>query len=244
MARRGRDDDDDKDDGKARWLTTYGDAMTLLLVFFVLLISMSSIEDQTFRIVISSFQGALGVFEGGKTLSPARLMDMGINVHELSESESNPQENIPKEVEKLLQVPEKDAKVRQDERGIVIQVTNKLLFGLGETELSPEGVDFLEGVATLMKAPGIQERQVRVEGHTDDLPTDDFQSNWRISVLRSSNVVETLINEYDVSPSRLSAVGFGETRPIASNETEEGRAQNRRVEIVILRDDVNQDEQR
>ena len=90
----------------------------------------------------------------------------------------------------------------------------------------------------LLKAGGIQARNVRVEGHTDNIPTDNYTSNWEISVLRASNVVETFVNEYQVDPARLSAVGFSSTRPVASNETEEGRAQNRRVEIVILREDL------
>ncbi|MFB6344707.1 MAG: OmpA family protein [bacterium] len=236
------DDDDDGGDGEARWLTTYGDAMTLLLVFFVLLLSMSTINPQTFKVVISSFQGAVGVLEGGRTLSPAKLMNMGINVHELSEAESTVTQSIPKEVQKLLQIEEDSAKVRKDERGIVIQVTNKLLFDRGQIQLTDEGVEFLGRVAMLLKAEGIQSRMVRVEGHTDNIPTTDYSSNWQISVLRAANVVEVFTNNYNIDPSRMSAVGFGQTRPIASNETEEGRQENRRVEIVILRDDIENEE--
>lgn len=233
--------DDGGDDGgdDAKWLTTYGDAMTLLLVFFVLLLSMSTINPQTFKVVISSFQGAVGVLEGGRTLTPAKLMNMGINVHELSEAQSTVSENVPQEIEKMLQVEEEQAKVRQEERGIVIQVTNKLLFDRGQIQLTQDGVEFLEQVAMLLKAEGLQSRKVRVEGHTDNIPTENYSSNWEISVLRATNVVETFINEYNVDPARLSAVGFGSTRPVASNETEAGRQKNRRVEIVILRDDVD-----
>lgn len=233
-----RDDDDDGGGGEARWLTTYGDAMTLLLVFFVLLLSMSTINPQTFQVVISSFQGAVGVLEGGKTLTPAKLMDMGINVHELSQAETTVSENIPKEVEQMLEVEDKEAQVRQDERGIVIQVTNQLLFGEGQVELTEEGRTFLGNVATLIQAPSLEDRQLRVEGHTDTIPAESYDSNWQISVLRSSNVVETFVNEYGIDPNRMSAVGFGPYRPIATNETPEGRSENRRVEIVILRDDI------
>lgn len=232
------DDDDDGGDGQARWLTTYGDAMTLLLVFFVLLLSMSTINPQTFRVVISSFQGAVGVLEGGRTLTPARLMNMGINVHELSEARTTVSQSVPKEVEQMLQVSEENAKVRQEERGIVIQVTNKLLFDRGQVQLTDKGIEFLEQVAMLLKASGLQSRKVRVEGHTDNIPTESYSSNWEISVLRASNVVEVFVNQYQIDPSRLSAVGFGPTRPIASNDTEEGRQTNRRVEIVILREDI------
>jgi hypothetical protein len=111
------------------------------------------------------------------------------------------------------------------------------------TSDTDEYTAFLDSVATLLKAPGLNERQVRAEGHTDDIPTDNFGSNWQISALRATNVVEVLTGEYSVEPSRLSAVGFGPHRPVASNDTPEGRAENRRVEIVIMRDDVETNEQ-
>jgi len=238
-----RDNDDDGGDGKARWLTTYGDAMTLLLVFFVLLLSMSTINPETFQIVISSFQGAVGVLEGGKTMTPAKMMDMGINVHELSEAETTVNQNIPKEVEEMLQVEQDNATVRRDERGIVIQITNKLLFDRGQIELTQGGQEFLGSVSNLLKAPGLNQRQVRIEGHTDNIPTENYESNWQISALRATNVVEVLTEAYDVEPSRLSAVGFGQHRPIATNDNEEGRGENRRVEVVILREDIESNEQ-
>lgn len=220
------------------WLTTYGDAMTLLLVFFVLLLSMSTIEPETFNLVISSFQGAIGVFEGGRTIVPAELMDAGINVHEMSEAETTVSEQIPRKVENLMQSKIESATIRQDERGLVIQVTDRLLFEPGQIELTREGKAFLMRLSRLLKHPSLQARQLRVEGHTDDVDPAEFESNWEISVLRASRVVEQFVQQNGIEPSRLSAVGFGATRPIASNDTEEGRAKNRRVEIVILRDDI------
>lgn len=234
--------DDEADCSEFLWLTTYGDAMTLLLTFFVLLLSMSTINPQTFHVVISSFQGAVGVFEGGKTLTPAELMNMGINVHEMSEAETTVSENIPKEVENLLQTDAESATIRKDERGLVIQVTDRLLFEPGQVEIRQQGRTFLRRLSRLLKHPSVRERQLRVEGHTDNIEPDNFSSNWELSVLRATSVVEILQRENNVSPNRLSAVGFGSTRPIASNETEDGRSENRRVEIVILRDDIQNNE--
>lgn len=228
----------DADCSEFLWLTTYGDAMTLLLTFFVLLLSMSTINPQTFHVVISSFQGAVGVFEAGKTLSPGELMNMGINVHEMGEAQTTVSENIPREMESLLQTKVESATIRKDERGLVIQITDRLLFEPGQTDIKEEGREFLGRLSRLLKHPTIRDRQLRVEGHTDDISPEEYSSNWRISVLRSSRVVEILQQENGISPDRLSAVGYGPTRPIASNETEEGRAKNRRVEIVILRDDI------
>jgi len=224
------------------YLTTYGDAMTLLLVFFVLLLSMSTIEPETFHVVISSFQGAVGVFEAGRTVVPEELMDAGINVHEMSEAETTVSEQIPREVENLMDSQVETATIREDERGLVIQITDRLLFEPGQVSITEEGEAFLTRLARLLKHPDLQARQLRVEGHTDNVEPAEFESNWEISVLRSSSVVEKFVREDGLSPNRLSAVGFGATRPIASNDTEEGRAQNRRVEIVILRDDIENED--
>lgn len=229
--------EEEADCSEYAWLTTYGDAMTLLLTFFVLLLSMSTINPQTFHVVISSFQGAVGVFEGGKTMSPAQMMNMGINVHEMSEAQTTVSQQIPSQTKNELQTEIENATVRQDERGLVIQITDRFLFEPGEIELKQGARRQLRNISRLLQHPDLSERQIRVEGHTDRVPPDDFASNWQISVLRASRVVEELQN-FELSPNRMSAVGFGSTRPIASNDTEEGRSQNRRVEIVILRDDT------
>ncbi len=225
------------DGGESRWLTTYGDAMTLLLTFFVALLSMSTIEEESFQIAISSFQGAVGIFEAGKTMAPGELMDMGINVYELSEAQTTISEDIPRQIENMMEMEQENATIRQDERGIIIQVTDQLLFDRGQVEITPGGKEFLETVSLLLKAPQFRDRQLRIEGHADNIPPTRYDSNWEISVLRATSVVEYLL-ENNISSDRLSAVGFGATRPIADNDTEEGRAKNRRVEIVILREDI------
>ncbi len=238
-----KDNQDDAAKKEARWLTTYGDAMTLLLTFFVLLFTMSTIDPEIFRITISSFQGAVGVMDSGRTLTPAELLEMGVDIEELSADVETIQEEMPVELADQLDADEIEmVEVEQRERGIVIQVTDRLLFDLGEAELTPGGRDFLQRISLLLNAPDYRERQIRVEGHTDDLPTARYSSNWELSVLRAKNVVEEFEQNVGISPGRLSAVGFGETRPVASNETEEGRAQNRRVSIVLLREDLDPDD--
>ncbi len=232
--------DDNGDSGEGRWLTTYGDAMTLLLTFFVALLSMSTIEEEAFQITISAFQGAVGFLDAGRTLAPGELMDMGINVHELSEAETTIAQDIPRDIEQMMEA-EDDAQIERDERGIVIQVTDQLLFEPGQVEVTEDGRTFLSRVALFLSAPRFQDRAVRVEGHTDNVPTTRYPSNWEISVLRATNVVRHFVDVDDLPPERFSAVGFGETRPVASNETEAGRAENRRVEIVLLRDDVQRE---
>ena len=234
------DDNDSGEAGESRWLTTYGDAMTLLLTFFVALLSMSTIEEEAFQITISAFQGAVGFLDAGRTLAPGELMDMGINVHELSEAETTIAEHIPRDIEQMMEA-EQDMQVERDERGIVIQVTDQLLFELGQVELTGEGREFLSRIALFLGAPRFRDRGVRVEGHTDNVPAAQYTSNWEVSVLRATNVVQHFVENEDLSPDRFSAVGFGETRPVASNETEAGRAENRRVEIVLLRDDIQRE---
>ncbi len=238
-----KSNEDDAAKKEARWLTTYGDAMTLLLTFFVLLFTMSTLDLEVFRITISSFQGAVGVMDSGRTLTPAELLEMGVDIEELSTADEIVQEDMPVELADQLTVDETEMiEVEQRERGLVIQVTDMLLFNLGEVRLSPEGRNFLQRISLLLNAPDYRGRQIRVEGHTDNLPTGRYSSNWELSVLRAKNVVEEFEQNVGIAPGRLSAVGFGETRPVASNETEAGRAENRRVSIVLLREDLEPDD--
>ena len=113
-------------------------------------------------------------------------------------------------------------------------LANPVLFGLGESELKPSAILVLHQVAVLLKdIPNA----VLVEGHTDDKPISrgDFHSNWELSVARAFGVIRYFIEEENIPPQRLSAVGYGEYKPLYPNDTEENRAKNRRIEINIVR---------
>ena len=123
------------------------------------------------------------------------------------------------------------------ERGVVIHFTDRVLFDTGRAELKAGARGILQSLAAeLDKLP----HSVRVEGHTDNVPIHNslYPSNWELSTARAVGVVRFLIESGGMDPGRLSAVGYGEYRPIASNQTDEGRARNRRVDIVLLRTEL------
>jgi chemotaxis protein MotB len=140
----------------------------------------------------------------------------------------------------LMEEMEKGA-VRLDygERGIIIHLTNKVLFDSGSAEIKLSGRPILDKIADLVKS---LPNKVRVEGHTDNIPIRGgmYPSNWELSVARATSVLHYLEKRHNIPSARLSAAGYGPYRPIASNDTEEGRAINRRVDVVILREEARE----
>jgi chemotaxis protein MotB len=125
-------------------------------------------------------------------------------------------------------------RVTFDERGMIIQLDNNLLFPPGSAELTPEARKLLDRVGAMLI---VQPNHVRIEGHTDDTPihTDRYPSNWQLSTDRATNVIMYWADQRTLPPDRLSAAGYGQYRPVVPNDSPEHRALNRRVEVVILR---------
>ncbi|MFW6007218.1 MAG: flagellar motor protein MotB [Halanaerobiales bacterium] len=232
---RNKKNSQDNESGSPAWMTTFSDMMTLLLVFFVLLYSFSVMDLEKFRGFISSFQKQLGVLDGGKTLTDEDLTSRG------SQGENfNPEmENYIKEVMGELQQYVEDEGLNEEidmelnERGFVIRVTGEVLYDLGKAEIKSQGKELLEQIVD--KLDNIP-NDIRVEGHTDDLPinNDRFPSNWELSTTRATNVIKYFIENEELNPARLSAAGYSEYRPIKENDSPENRTENRRVEIVVL----------
>ena len=130
---------------------------------------------------------------------------------------------------------EEGIKAEMIPKGARIQLENRVLFDLGMADINPEGLPVLDKVGNAVLTVS---NRVRVEGHTDDIPihTYEYPSNWELSTARAVNVVKYLINRHGINPSRLSAVGYGESKPIASNDSRENRAKNRRVELVLIKE--------
>jgi chemotaxis protein MotB len=130
---------------------------------------------------------------------------------------------------------EKTVQVKAEERGIVVTVlTDKFLFNKGQADILPDNRYVLDSMAQPLKAIP---NQVRIEGYTDDLPisTAKFPSNWELSTTRATTVLRYFISNNDIAAERLSAAGYADTRPICPNTTDQNRAMNRRVEIVVLK---------
>ena len=265
--------------GGASWLTTFNDLMTLLMVFFVLLFSMSSIDSRKIKNFQTALQSGLGMLLPGKDVDVGVIEPMVRNwersnvtgeiiddepleidaedllardLHQwVKAAEPENQEQTDQahrldlgvgatgqernSVDSLLEAlgSEPDIKVIVSKTTLRITLDDRVLFGLGEAEINPEGLPALEKIVRVLEKT---ETPVRVEGHTDNLPigTDRFPSNWELSVARAVTVVKYFVDQGSLEPKRFSAVGYGDSRPLHPNDSPEGRAKNRRVEFVIV----------
>ncbi|MBO8159024.1 flagellar motor protein MotB [Thermosyntropha sp.] len=246
-----------KKDNHDRWLVTYADLITLLMIFFVLMYTMSRIDAEKYKAVANS----LSVVLTGADLSV--LDSKGPSIVEGQSGEKTPQDEGKvsqnqkelEEVEELIRnfIKNKDIVmdsggqgqgkitklsdyiiVYEQERGLVVSFKDTLLFESGSDELTPQARMIIIKVGEALK--GLP-NYIRVEGHTDNRPinTRKFPSNWELSVLRAANVVHVLSEDVGIPPEKLSIIGYGEYRPIAPNDDKIGRAMNRRVDIVILK---------
>lgn len=226
MAKREKRQEEETGGGAPGWMTTYGDLMSLLLTFFILLMTFSSIELTKFKAAMGSLQGALGVLETdrGRVTYMEEFVAYRKNVlsQTLGEIELYLKRNQLQGLVYVTQVKE----------GIRFRLSDPLLFDSGKADLRPVGYGVLSRIADIiLKLPC----EVIVEGHTDNVPihTSQFPSNWELSAARAVSVVKYLALSEGISPSRLSAVGYGEHRPLVPNTTLENRAKNRRVEVFI-----------
>jgi len=222
------------------WLVTFGDLMSLLLVFFVLLLSMSSMDTKKVSEAIGSLAGAMSVLEGGKQteVSIERIVT-ATPIEEKPETvtEVNRVESVISEINEIIQSEGGQAVTLEEaEDGFIMQMPASLLFRPGSALIeSDDALLFIKRVA-LMITKMSNDMSVIVRGHTDDstLPGESlYKDNWELSSARAVNVAKELILA-DVKPSRLSAAGHAQFRPIATNATPEGRARNRRVELHFI----------
>lgn len=226
---------------KNGWLTTFNDLVTLLMVFFVLLFTMGSMDNNLMKEFQNALQSGLGVLGAGSKVSIA----VGESPQPVSRSGSLPPgqaETSPANgygmvdpVEDALSeiATEPGINVKLNDQGARISFEDELLFDFGKARINSDGFFLLDKMATLLQTiPGT----VRVEGHTDNVPihTQRYPSNWDLSTARAVSVLKYLIDVGGINPHRLSAVGYGESRPMAPNDSANGRAKNRRVEIVLV----------
>lgn len=220
--------------GAAEWMATYGDLVTLLLCFFVLLFSMSTIDNQKFKAIITSMQGSLGVLDSGiiVEMDPITTNFPG----DISEDENEEFKKILEQISDFIKKNglEKSITLKLDERGLLIRFLDTVLFDSGKADIKNEAKYIIEMISDVIKE---SDKSIRVEGHTDNVPinTGRFPSNWELSTTRAVNVVKYIIELKDIEPWRISAAGYGEYHPIDTNDTSEGKQRNRRVDIVILK---------
>ena len=223
--------------GVPLWMVTYGDMVTLLLTFFVMLFTVARIEDREFRLILSAFKGSLGLFEGGQTLSKGKLEEMGMNLESLPATEKGT--NLSKALKDDSQVFEPDVKTKRvrltfEERGMVISLIGDGNFAPGSAELNSQVIKLLQKVGFLMRQ---YDAFFRIEGHADRDRVDrgrQYDTNWELASQRAINVLRYLAEKQDIESYKMSATSYGKFRPIAKSSTPEGQSINRRVDIVIL----------
>lgn len=221
-----------------RWLLSYADFITLLMILFVVMFAMSNIDKTKFKQLSQSMSVAMG---GGKTIIavddavPITADKKPVETDLMPKDEQAKMEELKRQVDKYLEKNgmKGDVNTQIDERGLVVSLNDTLFFDTGRAEIKIESQKKLIEIGKILNQLN---NYMRVEGHTDNVPISNYQfsSNWQLSCARAANVTELLIGNAGITPQKLSAVGYGEYRPIADNSTEVGRAKNRRVNIIIV----------
>lgn len=212
-----------------RWLTTFNDMITLLMVFFVMLFSMGSLDVERFKHFQNALQSAMGLLNAGRHAPVGIVADQpSIPEQEIGAGEkalasgSNPSPDVDTRGLEAEYTPD----------GIHLTLNDKLLFGSGSARLTTDGEALLDRVVRIIKP---LKRTIRVEGHTDNRPIANtaYPSNWELSTARAVNVVKYLSHSAGIAPQYLAAAGYGDSRPRAPNDTERNMSKNRRVEIIL-----------
>ena len=226
-----------EDEEQTSWLIVFADMMTLLLVFFILLYTLSSFETGKYKTAVSKIKTQL---ENDSELTAfAELMelpetlDTQIIIEDITGLRSR-KENLIKDINKFSTTGDKTKNIATHilKGKIIVRIKGNALFKSSKAELNKEALPMLdEIVKVLFDYP---EYNINIKGHTDDIPisTVKFPSNWELSAVRATSVLKHLINR-GINPERLTATGYGKTLPLISNDTEEHRAINRRVEFVL-----------
>ena len=211
------------------WVMTYGDMMSLLLTFFVLIVSFSSMQEAKFKDAALSLRRAFGVMNNPQSV--IEFNDPLMPRHEMEEAKDFLFELKLAEAALIEADAGKSVEVEYTSDGVRFRVDAPVLFQAGATEINPESHRILDILAGFLgKVPG----DIQVEGHSDATPisTARFPSNWELSAARAGSVARYFQGD-GLTPERIAATGYGEFHPLAANDTAEGRAKNRRVEIFL-----------
>ena len=249
--------------GSPEWMTTFSDLMNLLLCFFVLLFSMSSVDVEKFELVVASLQSSFSIMpSGGASIGDGMMVSSGVSqlpmldvyynemantqTEEEEEGEKNLkeeyQENALAESEEMAEHIEKLAEqygiqdqveVDFNAEYVLLNLNGTLLFDSGKAELKLEAHPLVEKIGKILQS--YNKNMIEIEGHTDNVPMSSgrYEDNNVLSMYRALTVADYLREITTITPSHIKSSGRGEYVPIADNSTPEGRARNRRVEIKI-----------
>lgn len=237
-----------------RWLITYADMITLLLALFMMLYAMSVLDLRKFEAFQQSFKTGMGKHvhalpgdgdpqdgqlssqkPGDPKVKPSNVAASAVGTPGSTEADVG-REYLKKVATELNQKFQQNGQIDQvavalEHRGLVVTVKDGALFASGDAAIRAAGVKILRTLGPVITKIN---NPLTVEGHTDNVPiTGTYPSNWELSTARATSVLHWLIDNFQIRPSRLSAIGYGDTRPLFPNNTAEHRAKNRRVEVVI-----------
>lgn len=246
MARRRREEEHENHE---RWLVSYADFITLLFAFFVVMYAISSVNEGKYKVLSNSLTNAfnnktgesggqpIAVIQGAPLMpvkpiaKPDKLADQ--KKEEKKNEQRQKMKNVADDIKNALQplIAQGKVKLLETSRGVTIEINDSILFPAGQAKLQPASTSAMLAIAQVLATSDFP---ITIEGHTDNVPiaTAQFPSNWELSAMRATTVLR-LFNDGGVGAERLTAIGYGETRPIETNTTVEGRARNRRVSILI-----------
>ncbi len=241
-----------------RWLVSYADFITLLFAVFVVLYAMGQSDKKKVEEVMQSLKESFGMVSAGATapkvnVIPSKVLSVIPSLKpEMSIAPSGRQRSgmtksraeekdfrqIKASVEAYLikQGAQNKVALEITRRGLIVSLKEAGFFNSGQATIKPEAYDLINTISEVMTQ---YNNPLRVEGHTDNVPINSaqFPSNWELSTARATNGLKYLLKNFDVDPDKISATGYAEFRPIAANATPEGRAKNRRVDLVMLSGD-------
>lgn len=236
MSRRKKKGDDVNTNG---WMDTYADTITLLLTFFILLYSISAVDSEKLKKLNHALQHSL---KGNTEVSEIKNLDELEVKTKDAESGNTEYEDLAK---KLNNTIEKNGlteviKLRKEDRGIVLQLDETILFEPGKADLKENNKEVLETITTIINE---HNNDVLIEGHTDNVPMNnkEFASNWELSAARALSAVTYFVHDKQIDPMRFSVKGYGEYKPLVPNDTPENRAINRRIDILMVEQKVKGD---
>jgi len=238
-----------------RWLISYADFITLLFATFVVLYALSQLDLAKFKDLQVSLRKAFGapnliqgdagildnsgksiMSEAGQQSQDAFIPPL-LDQNQVKQEQSN-FEDAKKALGELNKPPgvQKSLKVDINERGLKVNIIDSVIFTSGSAQIKKSSFPLLNQIGSTLKTK-FPDSLIRIEGHTDNIPvkSSQYPSNWELSSARASSIVRYLIGNLGFDETKFAAVGYADSRPIASNSTEEGRIKNRRVEIVVLR---------
>ncbi len=252
---------EDPPQGSPAWMATFSDLMNLLLCFFVLLFSMSTVDAQKFELVAASFSNTFSIFTaGGRAIGEGMLISNGVSqlnnldkyINSMGQGEDAEKqmkdaieeyeaqalaasEELAELIEEAIEEENiaDEVEVEFNSQYVLLTMNGSLLFNSGDAKLKDESIPLMSQIAKILER--YSEGIIEVEGHTDNVPMHGakYSDNDELSSARAISVFRYLVDHTDIDPSRIKHSGRGEYVPVADNSTAEGRALNRRVEIKI-----------